>query len=254
VEGIFSFPFILKIFVLASFHYFSCMSDLNIGFITLSDKKNLGSLLMPLIFYICLSKCVMKRILLFQLLLLFLTGCNKHSTTPKRNSYSTAAVIEFNFGSLSFKRSLDILPSGDSISKTIMLVTPELYDSIMQGISTSENLDRHRHYMTVLFLDSDLYKSSIIGYDNILGFGIYSIKRTKMHYKLFVKNDGIFTPVDNYTCSANRIYCNDNSAIARHFISIHKRPVTWLSLCDRKKDPIITSRHELSSRLNFPIN
>ncbi|HLO90360.1 MAG TPA: hypothetical protein VK172_04260 [Lentimicrobium sp.] len=182
--------------------------------------------------------------------LLILTACQRHINTPQPNPSATQAVIEFNLDKLNFKKSIELLPSGDSISKTALLVTPAVYDSIMQGINISEPLDRKHHYVTVFFLDKDLHKDSLIRYENILGFGIYTIKRTIMHYKLFVKKENIHTPIDDFTCTAQTIYCLDNNIIARHFIKLYKKPVTWLPIFDQKKDRVILSRHELTERLN----
>lgn len=170
------------------------------------------------------------------------------------NPHATQVVIVFNFGNLKLKKSLSLLTSDDSISKADLLITPELYDSIMQGIHISELLDRKHHYATVLFLNEDLNKNDTIGYENLLGFSVYCIKDNVMYYKLFVQRGGIFTPVDAYTCTARRIYCNDNNAIARQFIKLNKKPVTWIPVSDQVKDAgRITSRHELSDKVKFPI-
>lgn len=180
---------------------------------------------------------------------LILTACQRHIHTPHPNPCATQAVIEFNLGNLNFKKSVELLPSGDSISKTALLVSPALYDSIMDGINISVPLYRKHHYATVFFLDKDLHTDPSIRYENILGFGVYSVKATTMHFKFFVNKDGIYSPIDDLNCTVQAIYCADNSAIARHFIKQYKKPVTWFPVSDQNKDRFITSRHELSEKL-----
>lgn len=183
------------------------------------------------------------------LILLIMTACRQDIYQQKLNPYATPAVIEFRLGNLNFDRSVELFPSGDSISKSSLLVTPDLYDSIMQGMEISEPIDRHHHYVTVLFIDKDLFSDTVIRYDNIAGFGVYSVENSIMNYKLFVKKDGTFNSVDQFTCTARHVYCDDNNAIARLFMDLTKKRITWLLLCDRAKAPRVTSKHELTERI-----
>lgn len=182
--------------------------------------------------------------------LLLLTACERNIFAQQSNPYASHQVIEFKLGLLNFKKSLELIPSGDSVSKSHLNVTPGLYDSIMQGLKISEPLDRRHHYVTVLFLDKDLHTDSIIRYENILGFGVYTVKWSVMHYNLYLKKDDIFSPADDYSTIVQAIYCNDNNLLARQFIKVSKKPLTWLPISDQTKDPwIFPLKHELTKKL-----
>jgi len=185
-------------------------------------------------------------------ILLIITACQRNLPPPRPNPYAVPAIVEFKLGGLEFRKSLELLPSDDSVSKSSLKVTPGLYDSIMKSLKISERPDRRHHYATVFYLDKDLHTDSIIKDENILGFGVYTVKWSVMHFKLYLKKDGIYSPADDFSGKVMAIYCHDNNAISRHFVKVNKTPVTWLPVFYQSKEPfIIPYKHELTKKLEL---
>jgi len=73
-----------------------------------------------------------------------------------------------------------------------------------------------------------------------------------MHFKLYLKKDGIYSPADDFSGKVMAIYCHDNNAISRHFVKVNKTPVTWLPVFYQSKEPfIIPYKHELTKKLEL---